>query len=280
MWRRRALYLGLICASPLLAQSAVVNGVPAQSVVADSCLAVAAITNSDGTITVSNASGTYTLSLNRAHANAWSVTPTASSSAILFNGFPFTAGTATTNWPEVLLQPAGTTSTVWSTLGTYFGVNAASGFTGNLMDLQTNGVHAFQVSAAGSATAAGTLSGNAISATGNATANRYLTVSNCTSGTSPAVCASANSGAVALPTGTGSTLTINTTAVTATSRIPLTIDSSLTVTSTTCNTTLATLTGTPLAITGRVAGTSFTVATSASTVISTNPICFSYMIFN
>jgi len=49
-----------------------------------------------------------------------------------------TGGTATTTKPYVLIEPTGTTSTGWSTSGTGLGVNAASGFTGNLLDLQVN----------------------------------------------------------------------------------------------------------------------------------------------
>ena len=50
-----------------------------------------------------------------------------------------TGGTATTNKPQVLIEPTGTTSTAWSTAGTGLGINAPSGFTGNLLDLQVNG---------------------------------------------------------------------------------------------------------------------------------------------
>ena len=50
-----------------------------------------------------------------------------------------TGGTATTTKPQVLIEPTGTTSTAWSTSGTGLGVNAASGFAGNLLDLQING---------------------------------------------------------------------------------------------------------------------------------------------
>jgi hypothetical protein len=39
----------------------------------------------------------------------------------------------------VLVQPSGTTSSAWSTSGTMIGVNAVSGFGGNLLDLQVNG---------------------------------------------------------------------------------------------------------------------------------------------
>jgi hypothetical protein len=56
-----------------------------------------------------------------------------------FTGTWFTGGTATTTKPQVLIEPTGATSTAWSTAGTGLGVNAASGFAGNLLDLQVNG---------------------------------------------------------------------------------------------------------------------------------------------
>ena len=56
-----------------------------------------------------------------------------------FTGTWFSGGTATTTKPQVLIEPTGTTSTAWSTSGTGLGVNAASGFAGNLLDLQVNG---------------------------------------------------------------------------------------------------------------------------------------------
>jgi hypothetical protein len=60
-----------------------------------------------------------------------------------FTGTWFTGGTSTTTNPQVLIEPTGTTSTGWSTSGTGFGVNAASGFAGNLLDLQVNGTSQF-----------------------------------------------------------------------------------------------------------------------------------------
>jgi hypothetical protein len=53
-----------------------------------------------------------------------------------FTGTWFTGGTATTTKPQVLIEPTGATSTAWATAGTGLGVNAASGFAGNLLDLQ------------------------------------------------------------------------------------------------------------------------------------------------
>jgi hypothetical protein len=64
----------------------------------------------------------------------------------------FTGGTATTTKPHVLIEPTGATSTAWSTNGTGIGVNSASGFTGNLIDLKTNNTSYLRVSAAGTTT--------------------------------------------------------------------------------------------------------------------------------
>ena len=75
-----------------------------------------------------------------------------------FTGTWFTGGTATTTKAQVLIEPTGTTSTAWSTSGTGFGVNAPSGFVGNLLDLQVNGTSGFRVSG-GSLTLSGTIAG-------------------------------------------------------------------------------------------------------------------------
>lgn len=63
----------------------------------------------------------------------------ASKSGERLDGAWYAAGTATTNKPQLLIEPAGATSTAWSTSGTGLGVNAASAFTGNLIDAQLNG---------------------------------------------------------------------------------------------------------------------------------------------
>lgn len=63
----------------------------------------------------------------------------ASTPAGLYSGAWFTGGDATTTKPQVLIEPAGATSTAWSTAGTGLGVNAGSGFTGHLLELQVNG---------------------------------------------------------------------------------------------------------------------------------------------
>ena len=73
----------------------------------------------------------------------------ASTPPSLLSGTWFTGGTATTTKPQFLVEPAGTTSTAWSTSGTGLGVNAPAGFTGNLADLQTGGSSKFVVSGNG-----------------------------------------------------------------------------------------------------------------------------------
>lgn len=62
----------------------------------------------------------------------------ASTAAQAFTGIPFTAGSATTNFPLVYLN-AGTGPTSFSTAGTEFGINSPSGFTGNFIDTHVNG---------------------------------------------------------------------------------------------------------------------------------------------
>lgn len=65
-----------------------------------------------------------------------------------FNGTWITGGSATTTKPYVLIEPAGTTSTSWSTSSTGVGINCASGNTGNSLDAQIAGVSKFSVSCA------------------------------------------------------------------------------------------------------------------------------------
>ena len=76
-------------------------------------------------------------------------TSLADAPAKVFTGSWFTGGTPTTTKPHFLIEPAGTTSTAWSTAGTGLGVNAASGFAGRLLDLQLNGTSRAVVTGAG-----------------------------------------------------------------------------------------------------------------------------------
>jgi hypothetical protein len=99
-------------------------------------------------------------------------------------------------------------------------------------------------------------------------------ISNCASSASPAVCGSAMAGRFVIAAGATS-VTVNTTAVTANSEIFINEDQSLgTALAVTCNTGFS---STP-AVSARVAGTSFTVTISAS--LATNPVCYSYILVN
>lgn len=83
----------------------------------------------------------------------------ASKSATLLSGNPYTAGTATTNYP-LLYANGGTAPTTWSTAGTYLGVNSVSGFTGNLLDFHINGgTSVASLNYQGTLTLAGNVSG-------------------------------------------------------------------------------------------------------------------------
>ena len=90
----------------------------------------------------------------------------ASAPALLLNGSVYTGGTGTTTWSMLLVQKSGTTKSTWSTSGTQLGINAVSGFAGNLIDAGVAGTTYFLVDASGDLT----LGGNATGATFIATA--------------------------------------------------------------------------------------------------------------
>jgi hypothetical protein len=74
-----------------------------------------------------------------------SYTSLVSSPATVLTGTWFTGGTGTTTKPHVLIEPTGTTSTAWSTSGTGFGLNAPSGYAGNVVDLKINNSTVFSI---------------------------------------------------------------------------------------------------------------------------------------
>jgi hypothetical protein len=69
----------------------------------------------------------------------------ASTPPLTLTGTWYSGGTQTTTKPQVLVEPTGATSTAWDTNGTGLGVNSATGFGGNLLDLQLNGSRRFGV---------------------------------------------------------------------------------------------------------------------------------------
>lgn len=82
-------------------------------------------------------------------ANIFSANGAASTPPLKLTGTWFTGGSTTTTKPQYLIEPAGTTSTLWHTSGTGLGVNAPNSFAGNLADFQVNGVPKFQVLSTG-----------------------------------------------------------------------------------------------------------------------------------
>jgi hypothetical protein len=108
---------------------------------------------------------------------------------------------------------------------------------------------------------------------GSIGAATYNTQTNCSSSASPAACASASAGSVTVAA-SATTEVVNTTAITASSQVLLTFDSSLgTKLGVTCNTTA--VQGT---VSARTAGTSFTINLPTAPIM--NPACFSYDIVN
>jgi hypothetical protein len=108
-------------------------------------------------------------------------------------------------------------------------------------------------------------------------ATKLNTATNCSSSAAPAVCGSASAGSFVVAAA-ATTVTVNTTAVTANSQILLQEDQSLGAKlSVTCNTQSILVLGPPV-ITARSAGTSFSVAIVVAP--TTNPMCVSYTISN
>jgi hypothetical protein len=199
----------------------------------------------------------------------FSGTGAASTSPFLLNGTAFTGGTGTTNFPYFYMN-FGAAPSSFSTGGVLLGINAPSGFLGNVIEEHLNGGSAvFSVSQTGAINTTAT-----ISAVGVAQASKYQSSTNCSSSASPAVCASASMGTVNIAAA-ATTITVNTTAVTANSEIMVVEDSSLgSKLGVTCNTTIART----YAVTARTAATSFVITASAAPV--TNPACLSYWVMN
>ena len=128
-------------------------------------------TSATNALRVRNSAGTEIMALGNDSQVKITATTTASKSALILSGTGYSGGTATTTKPTLLIEPTGTTSTGWSTSGTKLGVNAESGFTGNLMDLQVNGSSKFLVNKDGSVG----MSANLTASTGSITGNTFTT---------------------------------------------------------------------------------------------------------
>ena len=121
-------------------------------VVANYNVGFAADVNSKGNFTQFADNGTNTTTISDSDttgSNSWlrngvnfdfGANPTASTAALSQSSAPYTAGTATTNFPMFYQNyQSATAVSSFSTAGTEFGQNAPSGFTGNLFDSHVNG---------------------------------------------------------------------------------------------------------------------------------------------
>jgi hypothetical protein len=97
-------------------------------------------------------SGAHTFTTTLSGNNVLTLSPTyaASTSAIMGTVAPYSAGSATTNFPSIFWQWGSPTAvTSFSTSGTLYGANAPTGFNGNWFDLYVNGSQKFKVTAGG-----------------------------------------------------------------------------------------------------------------------------------
>lgn len=149
-------------------------------------------------------------------ANTFSVNGAASTPPVLISGTIFTGGSATTTKPQLLIEPSGTTSTNWSTSGTVFGGNAASGFAGNLIDLQVAASSKFKVNQNGLVTATNGLAvsgsgGIAVTCSGTTTWTGASVSLNASSNFNVSLCTGTSTGTVAIGGGSGSVSVSSTT---------------------------------------------------------------------
>jgi len=83
-------------------------------------------------------------------ANNFSVAGVASTPAMMLTGSWFQGGSSTTTKPQLLIEPAGTTSTGWHTQGTGLGINVPStSYYASAIDVQADGVTLWRLDAAG-----------------------------------------------------------------------------------------------------------------------------------
>jgi hypothetical protein len=226
--------------------------------------------SANGTFAGANAPSGFTGNFLDFHLNGGaSIFKVASTGSVTLNGSLASNGS---------VNAAGTSSMFWSgrsqILSPLDGIielanNGASGFTRLDLGGTTSSFGAIQTN--GTTTQSELADGTAQAPF---SASLFKTETNCASSASPAVCASASTGSIVVAAG-ATTVTVNTTNVTANSVIQITEDSSLGAKlSVTCNTTLIRT----YAVSARSAGTSFTITSSAAP--TTNPACLNYLVFN
>lgn len=147
--------------SAISAAGAISKSRPACATLSDSGTSCTVNTGTSGaTIPLLNGANTYSGASTFSAAVTDSVNGAASTPPLFFTGTILTGGSGTTNFPNLFLQPTGTTAaTTWSTSGTGLGMNLASGFAGNFIDFKVNGGGSslFVVSSSGAVTAGASL---------------------------------------------------------------------------------------------------------------------------
>jgi hypothetical protein len=95
-------------------------------------------------------------------ANTYTTAGASAAPVALYNGALFTGGGTTNTLPMILASPSSAVAaTTWNNAGTFFGVNAASGFSGLFLDFHVNGgASVFSVASNGAIVANGNITGN------------------------------------------------------------------------------------------------------------------------
>jgi hypothetical protein len=153
-----------------------------------------------GTVAELNAAQTFSGSQTFSAQNTVTYNPVAGTTAFLFYSNPYSAGSGSSNWPLLYFKPGSTAPTTFSAGGTFIGINAASGFTGNFLDFRVNGgASVASLSATGALTVA--------SCTGCGAAGTAF--SGITGSTNTTAAMVVGTGASLTPTGTGTITATN-----------------------------------------------------------------------
>lgn len=162
--------------SPLLL-STVNVGITGTS--ANAIFSASNIASSDKTFTFPNSTMTFAginIAQSFTRAQTFNISAAASTPSINITSVPYTAGDTTSNYPVNLLGAGG--AAIWSTSGTYFGINAVASFAGNFIDLHLNGGSSLlSVSSTGALTSTSSITAGGIISSTVASGNSAFSLS-------------------------------------------------------------------------------------------------------
>jgi len=155
-----------------------------------------------GTIAETNLAQTFSAAQTYSAAQTNSVAGAASTPGMTVSGAPYTAGSATTDFPQFYMNTTGASAvTTFSTSGSYIGINSASGFAGNYLTFHANGGgDVFKVNSSGNVYATSLVNNTSGHILWSATAP---VIGTC--GTSPSIVANNGTSAFTVNVGTGGT---------------------------------------------------------------------------